>query len=283
MPTEKVYFWPQWFATGLSLPAQHCLSASLISKLGRATSYLWRALNIYDDFLDGEGKPASLPVANRYYRHFLEIYYRLDLPPNFYKLFRTITDDLDQANRQEVLQPRIKIIKGRLTPPPVYPPFTDLTALSRKSLALSLGPLAIIFTATPADCALSVEATLNFFRSALAAKQLADDAQDWLDDLKSGVITAANVLVLQAAVRRHLILDLERRPAIVYLLFAQEASLPLSSQLTNLCQQARAAANQIALSPDSRLIQEIIAPLERGLAETVAFRASWLKTSGKML
>ena len=103
MPTEKVYFWPQWFADSLPIQPKREISKAVIRKLGRANTYLWRALNIYDDFLDGRGRPSRLSAANQYYRRYFTICYSLKLPGDFYKLLTAVMDDLDTANREEIL------------------------------------------------------------------------------------------------------------------------------------------------------------------------------------
>lgn len=280
MIKTKVYFWPQWFAAAWPIQPKRRLPARLIKKLNRANLYLWRALNFYDDFLDGRGRPTNLPRANSAYRHFLEIYYRLNLSPNFYKLFDRIISDLDKANRQEVQNQRGQIVNGKIILN-VPADFSKLIDLSRKSLALGLGPLAIL--SALGETSDKINQTLNFFRSALAAKQLADDAKDWFEDLKNGHLTAANFLVLKAARKRGLTLDLKQKPEIAYLLFAREASPTLSKNLQLLCRLSRQAADQIPLPPEARLIKEIIGPLETGLKETEHFRSLWLKTAPKML
>jgi hypothetical protein len=283
MPTEKVYFWPQWLADSLPTQTKKLIPKNVIRKLGRANTCLWRALNIYDDFLDGCGRPSQLPVANRYYRQYFTIYYNLKLPLNFYQLMSTIMDDLDLANREEVLYQNFPIHNGRLILPALWPEFKDLRNLSRKSLALSLSPIAILFILNPKINQIKIQKALTFFRYALAAKQLADDAKDWLDDLKKGTITAANLPLLKAAKKRGVVLNLDKHPEIAYLLFANDVSQLVSAQLAKLCRQAELAAKQINISSQSCLVKNIIGPLKAGLAEAAEFRSFWLKNSQKML
>jgi len=275
---EKAYHWPRWFAASLPPSEQRLIKPGLIEKLSRANLCLWRALNIYDDFLDGEGRPETLPAANAYYRRYLEIYYRLDLSDDFFRLFDRVNADLDAANLREARCPRLLIEDGRVVMPRRLPEFKSLRDLSDKSLALGLGPLAIIAslggttTSARANTTARLTKTLNFFRYALAAKQFADDARDWREDLKKGAISACNVLILKEARRRHLSLDWKRRPIAAYLLFVA-VSPKISSRLTQLCRQTRLAGRQAGLKPRSRLLQEIIGPLERGLTESARFRS----------
>jgi len=283
MKIEKASFWPNWFFLTLPPKQRAKIEPKLLLKLSRANRYLWRALNIYDDFLDQEGQSAQLPLANGYYRRFLEIYYRLNLPAAFYHVFKDTMDDLDAANRQEVQKNCLLIKNGRLTLPHKIPRFTNLVDLSRKSLPLGLGAIALLYQIRPEITKIEITMTLNFFRYALAAKQLADDARDWFDDLNGGRITAANALVLRAAKKYQLPLDLNRQPEISYLLFAQEASKEITANLDSLCRQTKRAAVKIHFQPDCRLLTEILGPLETGLAEVDKFRSHWLKKSKIML
>ncbi|MFA4999921.1 MAG: hypothetical protein WC545_00980 [Patescibacteria group bacterium] len=271
MPLEKPYFWPEWFAAGLNASEKKKINPELILKLNRANLYLWRALNIYDDFLDGTGQAARLPIANRYYRHFLESYYRLNLKSDFYRLLNKILNDLDAANRAEAALEKIKTKNGKIIIPSRLPLFEPLS-LSRKSLALGLGPIALLSTLGYPAKSEKIKNTLKFFRAALAAKQLADDAADWFEDLKNGALSAANVLVLRAAKRDGLTLKPESEPEILYLLFATKASGKLAADISRLCRRARALADTIGLRTNNRLLREIILPLEDAIKESERFR-----------
>jgi len=272
MVKEKVYFWPQWFITSLSPQDRKKIKLSQIKSLGQANLYLWRSLNIYDDFLDGTGQAKLLPNANSYYRQYLEIYYRLNLPSKFYKLFNKINNELDNANRQELSQPKLKIQDNNIVLPSRLPNFKNLTDLSKKSLALSLGPIAVMFLINPEVEMKKIHSVLNFFRRALATKQLSDDTRDWLEDLKNGAITAANIHILKAAKHRKISLNIKKEPEIIYLLFV-ESTVRLSAQLEYLCQKTRQAGQKAGLSNNSVLLNKIIQPIETGLRETAAFRA----------
>jgi hypothetical protein len=282
MIREKIYFWPQWFMAALPPRDRRLITHDLLRKLSRANLYLWRALNIYDDFLDGAGNPKKIPRANSYHRQYIEIYCRLNLANGFYRLFNHVNRGLDAANRREVAQPRLKMEDGNIILPSRLPDFPDLSVLSDKSLALGLGPIAILYSLKKSDATNQIKMTLDFFRQALAAKQLSDDARDWLDDLKSGAITAANAPILTEAKRKGLTLNLQRQPEMVYLLFVKNAA-NLSARLDNLCQAARQAWRRTGFSSDSPLLDSIIKPLETGLAETSHFRSLLRPNSQKML
>jgi len=271
MKIEKIYYWLSWFKETLSAAEQAKLNPDLITVLRHSQLSLWRALNIYDDFLDGEGEPAKLPLANRHYRYFLKTYYQLGLTSDFNKLFEKVMTSLDNDNQREAEQMKLKIKKGELIMPKKLPHFHQLTSLSRKSLALALGPIALLNILGYRTKDPKIQTTLRFFKYALAAKQLADDAHDWREDLQAGKITAANVLLLQTAKKNKINLNLKRRPEIAYLLFSLGAP-ELTSNLNKLCAQARQTAKKLKWPADAKLIKQIIVPLENGAREASEFQ-----------
>ncbi len=282
MKIEKAYFWPRWFFNSLNESDKRKIPATTIKNLCRANLYLWRALNLYDDFLDGDGLPKNLPLANGYYRHFLKIYYRLNLSDNFYKIFDRVIADLDNANRAEAKAEKLKIENGRIYYPKKLLPFNNLVSLSRKSLALGLGSVAIWDIISrkekhDSDNPTRIKAALNFFRYALAAKQLSDDSCDWLEDLEARSITSANALILRAAQKKRLILDFKKHPETFYNLFIDDASQKISEGIRRLCSQARREGLKIGLTSKSALIKNLVEPMETSVSRAETARRSFSK------
>lgn len=238
--------------------------------------FLWDALNIYDDFLDGEGKPERLPTANKFFRRYLEVFYQLNLSPDYYRLFNALFDNLDKANIEEALEPKLKIKDGLITIPKKLPAWKNIKYLSNKSLALSLSSLALLSFLGYKASDRKTKAAINFFKYALAAKQLADDSYDWLEDLKNGFITAANTPILKAAKRKKIKLDLDRQPEILYLLFAQESSPVIIAEIEKFCRMAREELKKINGEPNNILPAKLIFPLEKACREAKSFTCSVL-------
>ncbi len=263
MKYEKAYYWPRWFLQSLKIPARINIATDQINKLCLANAFLWRALNIYDDFLDGQGIARNLPKGNEYYRRFLEIYYRLNLSPGFYKIFNRIVADLDQANRDEASAEKL-IIKNRQ---PKYPkeiaPFINLQNLSKKSLALGLGPIAAMYIGRPDPKQETIRATLNFFRYTLAAKQLSDDSCDWQEDLRAGKITPANALILKATKDPHIGRQIKETTKDFDLIFIKYASKKISAGILDLCLRARQAGLLIGIKDASPIIKNLLVPMEK--------------------
>lgn len=273
MIKEKVFSWPTWLLDAQKGIKSKKIKTAVIKKVSRGQTYLWRALNIYDDFLDGDGQAAKLSSANTYFRRYLEIHYRLNLAPSFYRLFDKIQTDAEKANQEEASQARLKIIQGKIFPPRTWPEFKNLTDLSRKSLPLALGPLALNRLSEIRPDRKRELAILNFFRYALAAKQLSDDARDWWEDLQNGAISAVNILILKKGLRRKISLDLEKRPETIHLLFVTAASVPTSQRIKRLCQKARQEGSRAGWPPTCTILKEIIGPLEAAVQESERFRS----------
>jgi len=268
---EKAYYWPAWFYQSLPKSLQIKVPQKLINKLQRANLYFWRALNIYDDFLDEKNKPKNLPIANSYFRRGLEIYYRLKIPNGFYSLFNKSWTKLDRANLQEINQRKIKISDNKIQYPMVWPKFINLQSLSDKSVILGLGALVILVWNGDKMSNLRVKGALNFFGYVLAAKQISDDARDWLSDLKNGLITPANLPILKKAKQENIILDIKKELTMINLLFATESSPYLLKSISFLAHQARRELIKIGCSTKNPLIENLIMPLENAVKEVKTF------------
>jgi hypothetical protein len=269
---EATYYWPLWFSKTLN-SAEQITIKGLLPQLGQAQSYLWRALNIYDDFLDGEGKRTELPLANSYFRRYLAIHYRLNLSNDYYRLFNKINNDLDRANKKEVLALKLKIKNNQIFIPKKLVPDKKISSLAQKSLALALGPLALLFALSGKKSHPKFRAAFNFFKYALAAKQLADDSHDWHEDLTRGLITSANLPILLTAQKRNLKLKLKNPATIANLLFATEAAPIIIKKLEYLCARARREMAKISKNKKNILLAKLITPLEKACSKAKKFKA----------
>lgn len=274
MTSSPAKNWPLWTKDLLSPAEARRLPASWLKNLGTSQEKLWQALNIYDDFFDGSGQIDKLARANDSYRSFLETYYRAGLPADFYRLFKRLFQELWLANHEENQKSLIKIRSGRIIIPKKLTPLPGPSQIVKKSLVLSLGSIAIFsYLGYPIKGA-KTQTFLKFWRKALAARQLADDAADWLEDLKQGKITRASGLLLSAARRRRVNLDLKKHQEIAHVLFAEVAPI-ITKQILELCRQARLEFERlktIAETKENKLIKNIIIPLEKAASKAAAFQ-----------
>ncbi len=144
------------------------LSHKFIVNISVAHLYGWIAYTIYDDFLDNEGKPEMLSIANICHRIFFQIFSSVD-DKNFQELFLKILNKADVINFEEVTSRNKKAI-------------IEVENCAFKSMGHAIAPLAILFESQAATKK-NVQHTLNYFQNYLAARQLCDDMHDWEEDL----------------------------------------------------------------------------------------------------
>jgi hypothetical protein len=184
---KQIALLPYFFRSALGELGKS-ISDDLVISLGVANVFGWIAYTIYDDFLDEEGDPRQLSIANVCLRESAEIFGTVF--PNetgFTDLSKRIFDRIDSANAWEV-----KRCRDRAS----IPDYGDYSKLAERSLGHALSPIAILFTLGYKEDSLEVEGMMRFFRNYLIARQLDDDAHDWEDDLKRGQINAAGAKVL---------------------------------------------------------------------------------------
>ncbi|MFZ4632370.1 MAG: hypothetical protein ACOYL8_04200 [Patescibacteria group bacterium] len=270
--TNDTYYWPLWFSKSLNRFEQNKIKV-IIKKIQTAQLCIWEALNIYDDFFDGAGEISRLPQANVYLRQYLEIHYDLNLNKDYYKLLQITFDKLDRVNQAEISSKKLEIKNGLVILPKNISPNVDLKNLPNKSLVLALGSIAILSYLGYKIKDKKVKSTINFYKYALSAKQLADDSHDWLEDLNSGLITLANAPVLEAARRRGIKLNTKNEPLKAYLLFSEVASPIIIENLLSLCKLAKLEFKKLNFRKNDILSNKLIKPIELACNKAVKFRA----------
>lgn len=165
-------------------------------RLGLANLYGWLAYTIYDDFLDGEGRPELLSTANVALRESLHNFCKAVTVESFTALVYETFDTIDSANAWELAHCRCHIEQQSIIIKYV-PDYGDLTKLAERSLGHTLAPLAILAakSLTPGDPAFrQVQAALLHY---LMVRQLNDDIHDWQDDLENGHISYVVARILK--------------------------------------------------------------------------------------
>lgn len=169
----------------------------LLARLGLASLYGWIAYTIYDDFLDQEGSPWQLPLANTALRELTLILHGI-LPGDkaFNQTVESVLDGMESANCWEVTHCRAAVEGGSLKIA-ALPDYGNLGRLAERSLGHALAPLALLHASVPRPARES-RALLNFFHHYLIARQLNDDAHDWETDLARGHINSVASLLIKA-------------------------------------------------------------------------------------
>ncbi len=185
------YFWE------VSLtPAGSAATREELVVLGMASLYGWISYTIYDDFLDGEGEPAMLSVANVAMRELAHCFSMLLPEDPGAALVTGIMDRIDAANTWEAVHCRGKVERGRFSIEAI-PDYGDFRWLAGRSLGHALGPLYLLLARGHALDSMVMRQSLQFFTHYLIARQLNDDAHDWEEDLLRGQVNAVGALLLE--------------------------------------------------------------------------------------
>ena len=163
-----------------------------------ASLYGWLAYTIYDDFLDGDGKPVELSAAHIAQRQMLSHFFMAIPTKTFNTYVHSALARVDAANTWELTYCRAKI-RGHKLSIDSLPDYKNLQQLADRSWCHSLAA---------AGCLLLAGSTVNhpdimrlekFFYHYLIARQLNDDAHDWEDDLGRGQLSAVVCQLIQDA------------------------------------------------------------------------------------
>jgi hypothetical protein len=188
---EQIFLLPYHFATSLHERYAKKISGTVQIELGAATVFGWIAYTIFDNTLDNEGNPEHISVATLCLREVVDIYGRT-MPPSGRALFTAIMDGIDRANAWERRNCFRPVVDLR-----TLPSYGDDSILAEKSLGHALGPIAILLQLGQNVTSTDTKALISFFKHYLIARQLNDDAHDWLADLKRGFLNSVSVEVLK--------------------------------------------------------------------------------------
>ncbi len=276
----------------------------MLIELGRANLCGWVAYRVYDDFLDNEGSPELIPLAALCLREVGEIYQRV-LPDFGRRVYAKLMDAMDSANAWERAHthfPDRRFLDAGTS----LPDFDRHAVLADKSLPHCLGPVALVIAehtgrSTEREIDADVEATLGFFRHYIIARQLNDDAHDWLSDLERGFVNSSATRILkhirsegEAAQKTFAFAE---RPGSLHGPFSTETTEFLQKTFWNeimpsiaediyaAIDAARNALVKIGIISDLSYLESLLAPLQAG-ADTAlserkrmtAFLAEYQKT-----
>lgn len=258
---QQITLLPHFFRQALG-KAGTKISDNLIIQLGAINLFGWIAYDVYDDFLDGEGTPVRLPVANVCLRQ-LSILCHGVLPAatGFPAFSQHILDTMEAANSWEATHCRLE--GSRL--PTNLPDFGNLSRLADRSCGHMLGPIAILLALSHPVESSQVQQVIEFFRHYLIARQLNDDAHDWEEDLARGRLNAVSTLIFRTMDK-----DTLQTAAANQLLTAAQAhfwqkTLPyVCAQTQQHIQAARQAAHTALLDTlDVTVLESLLKPIER--------------------
>lgn len=266
---EQIILLPYLFRQALGKRGR-AVSDDRVVELGVISLYGWLAYTIYDDFLDEEGQPPLLPVANLALRELvLALQREAARRPAFGPLAWATLDQQEAANAWEVTHCRVRRQSDLLRRP--APDFGDRRALAERSLGHALGCLAITLELGYRADGPEVAALQRFFRQFLTARQLSDDVHDWKQDLTRGQINAVGAYLL-AGIQGGAEAQGAKapRPRTVPGLYEQldryfweRGAAELGGQIEAGLGRARAAVKGLAWLERPEVLEALLAPIEQ--------------------
>lgn len=276
---RQIILMPYFFKISLG-KNRKTVSKNLLVQLGLANLYGWIAYTIYDDFLDDEGEPRLLSVANLALRELTTIFNTvLPKETGFQVFFHKTMDTIDAANTWEVSNCRIKIEGSKLNIQNLkIPDYGDLSRLAHRSLGHALGPAAILFSLGYKASSSELKNLMHFFKHFLIARQLNDEAHDWEEDFKMGRINAVGFQILKRVRNKKLgIKEFQK-------IFWTEIVVGVCQTVLKHTQLARKALDKIPIICDPSLMEKLLIPIEASAQKALREREEtlkFLKTYGK--
>jgi hypothetical protein len=217
----------------------------------------WIGFSIYDDIIDGEKKHELIPLANLCIRKTFD----------FSHSYETLLDKIDYANDWEQTNCKISIINNTFEIPKQLPDYGDFETIANKSIGHALGP--IILSPIKKDI------VRKFFVYYLIARQLNDDAHDWLEDLQQGFLNPVSVKIIrrfQADHPHEKFINLDATQTKLQSLFWYEIIDSVATEIRQYLSQARKIIKDADILENFNIVDMLLAPLERSAEQALLER-----------
>ena len=239
------------------------ISDDVVIQLGAANMFGWMAYTIYDDFLDLEGEPKLLSIANVCLRESAEIFgSALPTHTGFAAFAKNIFDTIDNANIWEV---------GRCWDVSLVPNYGNYVQLADKSIGHALGPMAILFALGYKEHSTEARRVMSFFKNYIIARQLNDDAHDWEDDLKRGQINAVGARLLRDAKGGN------KSPEKLREIFWRKTIISACKDISRHIKLAKSDLKKLSIIQDPAVFAEMLATIERSVEKALKEREETIK------
>jgi hypothetical protein len=191
-PSNEIILLPYHFAKALK--NRDRITDDIVRSLAVANLLGWIGYTVYDSILDGEDTVTSLPLATTCVRNAVTLFRSVISEPHHYQTVDSILNGIDAVTLWERLHCSLEKQDDSFIIPTIFPDYGVHECLAEKSLGHALGPILLCLLQGFADQAVYVE---HFFREYLIARQLNDDAHDWLIDLHNGFLNSVSGPVVQ--------------------------------------------------------------------------------------
>jgi hypothetical protein len=245
------------------------LRSQVLADLSLANLYGWIAYTVYDDFLDDEGRPELLSVANVSMRQSLR-YFASAVPvcPPFQDFVYQTFDTIDAANAWELENCRYEVVDGELKLG-ALPKYGHLEKLAERSLGHALSPLAILCLEGVMPDSPDFRQVQKALKCYLIAKQINDDAHDWQKDFSKGHLTwVVCVILREAGVKpgkykiNDLLPKLQRQ-------FWHHSLKSVCKEMGARSQRGRQELAKITILPSPNILTDLLAGIDLSITDTL--------------
>ncbi len=244
----------------------HSLEYKFLLNLSSANIFGWIAYSIYDSIFDEKKQIELLPIANYCVRQTLNIYGSFQLRRDFYKLLSETMLKIDQSQIWELENALLKDQEEFK-----IPNYSNYQILSEKSFGHALSVFAILYNLDLKFTETELQNLKKFFSNYLIARQLNDDAHDWMGDLKNGNINSVASLVLK---KQNIKFPKEIEYAELEKVFWFDAVVDVSNLILDHLAKAKLNFSKIKYFRNDLLIQKILLPIEESAKKTIDEQSS---------
>jgi len=223
----------------------------------------WITYSLIDRIVDTQQEYEKLPLCMILLRTLIVQAY--EYSPHSISISTSILDQLDDAVAWE-----LKHAKFPFDSHHVYinrlPEYGRYAHLARKSAGLTISPLLALFLTGKTSTSVECVSLRLFYHSYLIARQLHDDAQDWLEDLKNGYVNSVARLIIDDWMIKNeqslpLSLNFDKDTSSLKEIFWNKTSRHVLQKISQHIEKARNAAS--AISTDTSFYENLLIPLEK--------------------
>lgn len=279
------------------------LNTDIILDLGVANTLGWLAYTLYDDVLDGDKSLPVVSVANIAMRNCIKVYNKVtdsyrndpilsDRTRAFQEIFDDVLNKIDIANKNEFEMCHIG--QEAILNTENLADYNDLSILADKSFGHALGPIFIFLAQGEKPDSSDMKNLHRFFRHYIIARQLNDDAHDWLEDFNNGSLNSVSTEIVKdyllrmkemlngtddkintnSTIELDLLPDHAESERELEKVFWNKTIDSISEKITVHIKEAKEALSRIKIIKDKSYFEKILEPLQKSANEAIRERDS---------
>ncbi len=249
-PAHEIQLLPYCFAK--CLKPTNAVPDDIVQSLAIANTLGWIGYTMYDKLLDAETDVGMLPLANACIHIMHGIFNEICITDEMKTVVHRILSGIETVTAWEYRYCRI----DDADPLPTY---GDYKALAHKSLGHALGPILLTLLYDKPEQAAYVE---EFFIHYIIARQLNDDAHDWLEDWKRGYVNSVSVDLLKVS----------KNTETLQKLFWEKHIDVVTKRILEYIKHARTELKKITVISEVTFLEELLLPLERSAHQAILER-----------